>query len=308
MSDFFSECKSENSTISSNCAAANLISHVEGKFNEYFENPTKEASIVVLLPHEASNIKKDFDAPKRNGEPDTALRFKKLSKVCAQRISVINVYSAAATVVVVTLLLLCFVTTRASHSLKEVKKFYKVETFLSCENDTSAKGTLIEDWNFVENLGSKQQVIHFTVGTENQVHPKGLIHDGALRISGRPSFCYPFSNQNLNAPKHLRFLNVTQVHLSEMEDCHYYTELILTKWHFPSVRQIKLQKMLVRKQEFLGLISFIDRHNQTLRKVEIDECYICPSPDCDVGMIDFPSHDFQLIIIRRRESPKMVLG
>ncbi|ODM91319.1 hypothetical protein Ocin01_15363 [Orchesella cincta] len=58
--------------------------------------------------------------------------------------------------------------------------------------------------------------------------------------------------------------------------------------------------------EFLGLTKFIERNNETLERVEIDESYICPSPFCDAGMVDFPNHDFKFSITRRRESPKWI--
>lgn len=143
--------------------------------------------------------------------------------------------------------------------------------------------------------GNTKRVIDPTVHFET--------HANTLKISGRPNFC---TESDTNAPVNVTASHVTHLHLSEMDDCHHYLKLIFTEWRFPKVHHLKLHKMLIREQEFNGLSKFIDRHNQTLHKVEIDECFLCPSPICDVGLINFPNHDFQITMTRRRESPAWI--
>lgn len=173
----------------------------------------------------------------------------------------------------------------------------------------------LQDWKSVETLRSNEHIVHFNIGETHQVmqrmqkdvnhenYPTVTKDDGALRIFGRPYFCHHF---DYNTPEALNFKNILHLHLSDMGNCHHYIHLILTKWNFPNVRSIKLQRMRIEKEEYVGLTKFIERNNDTLQKVEIDESFMCASPICDAGMIDFPNHDFQITITRRRESPKWI--
>lgn len=150
--------------------------------------------------------------------------------------------------------------------------------------------------------------LHIKVNHKEQVMPEYTLqpqvtmkpNENSILISGRPNYCL-FSDSE--TPEDVVAPYTTHLNISEMADCHHYTKLILTHWKFPSLRHIKLYNTLIREQEFRALTRFIDRHNETLHRVEIDECFLCPSHICDAGLINFPDHDFQITITRRRESP-----
>ncbi|ODM93734.1 hypothetical protein Ocin01_12949 [Orchesella cincta] len=243
----------------------------------------------------------------------------KIQEIIGRKFCLKDVYSTLATTAVVVLLVLFVIKTEARKSSREENgarifqqtKNLKIPSF----EELTEKSELVissMDWQSIEQISSRENIIHFTTQIDkdqflsnyfNSSYLKTSVSDGALRVAGKPSFC---SQSFRNEPTELSFNAVSHVHLSEMEDCKNYVNLILTKWHFPKVYSIKLHRMIVNKQEFDALTTFISRHNETLHKVEIDESYFCLSPDCDAGMIDFPNHDFKFTITRRREVAKYV--
>ncbi|ODM95500.1 hypothetical protein Ocin01_11190 [Orchesella cincta] len=281
---------------------------------------TTKTGAVLTPANDSDSVEKELI--QKNREEQTghyATSFSivdKLLKICGRKVYVTNVYSAGATIASLSLLLLYIVKTQANDSSDEgirsdIVNFVRdtrPESVSFDLDDLSGSRSQIasqKDWNYIEKLGSQENVLHLTVGQgkSHNNHLVGTVTEGALKISGRPTFC---NGHHSSTPEELQFKNITHLHLSGMQNCYHYVHLILTKWHFPKVHKVKLHKMLIREEEFTCLRKFIDRHNETLHKVEIDESYICPSPSCDAGMLDFPNHDFQLIITRRRESPQWV--
>lgn len=178
---------------------------------------------------------------------------------------------------------------------------------------TNNEETTAYTWNTIQKLfqdHSDKKRLHIQVSdtTDNRfisVQSNNAFktqHD-SLEIYGKPNYCIQSDKET---PENVTIPGTTYLHLSKMSDCHHYTNIILTRWKFPKINHIKLHRMLIRKQEFHALTQFIDRHNETLQRVEIDECILCPSPYCDAGLINFPEHDFQITITRRRESPDWI--
>ncbi|CAL8085651.1 unnamed protein product [Orchesella dallaii] len=288
----------------------------------FLKNAQQQHSIVVLqsqvvgkgsteTPIEGiySNTTKTFPAI----QTETSTKLAKLTEICGIKISLVYIYSVAATIGAITVLLL-LIKNQIHAKDENIPITQRASAFPQFPGLSIGGNNLItlNDWKEVEQKANTENIVHFNVGKKtanprsSQSQPQPVtttIDDGALLISGRPNFC---RGSVLNTPEELVFENVLHLHLSSMENCTYYTNLILTKWSFPNVRSIKLQKMVIKKEEFVDLTKFIARNNETLRKVEIDESYTCPSPTCDPGMIDFPNHDFQLTITRRRESPKWI--
>lgn len=177
---------------------------------------------------------------------------------------------------------------------------------------TSNEETSAYTWNTIQKLfqdNSDKTRLHIQVSgtTEKRHGVKSNIaseteHD-SLKIYGKPNYCLKSDGET---PENVVISGTTYLHLSKMSDCHHYTNIILTHWKFPKINHIKLHRMLIREQEFHALTQFIDRHNETIQRVEIDECILCPSSYCDAGLINFPEHDFQITITRRRESPDWI--
>ncbi|CAL8144846.1 unnamed protein product [Orchesella dallaii] len=290
-----------------------LILHATGT------TTSPEVTVPVPSPNKDCVNVQSENTPKLNTQTNSQAvsLVDKFFKICGKKVYNTNVYSTWATIASLSLLLLYIVTIHAKDSSDEIIRTEIISIArnaglneLAGNLDEFSKLKLLpiaslKDWNYIETLGSRENVLHFTVGHHTDNHYlTGTIDDGALKISGKPKFC---KHSDRNTPEELSFKNVTHLHLSGMQNCSHYTNLILTKWHFPKVQKIKMHQMIIGEQEFNGLRKFIDRCNETLLKVEIDESYICPSPVCDAGMIDFPNHDFQLLVTRRRESPSWVL-
>lgn len=155
-----------------------------------------------------------------------------------------------------------------------------------------------KSWESLYKDAVDKKRLHFQVGQtkRNEKLYSSEEQDGTYHIHGRPPFCKGFT------PVNMTFLKSDYLCLENMAECDYYTKLVLGKWHFPQVRHIKLQWMVLEKPEFEALISFIDRHNETISFLEIDNSYLCPSPDCDAGLINYPTHDFKIKITRRQSS------
>lgn len=159
-------------------------------------------------------------------------------------------------------------------------------------------------WSSLPNVAGLREKLEFRVGPSNftvgVLSAQERSSDRVFEIVGKPCFCqYPTED----APEEMTFSSTKFLVLSEMAECTRYTQLILKSWWFPHVHHTKLNHLTINRGEFEALVFFIDRHNRTLGQVDINDSYICPSPDCDAGLINYPDHDFRIKITKRRVSP-----
>lgn len=155
-------------------------------------------------------------------------------------------------------------------------------------------------WTSIMTEARNKDEIHFYVGHSNTAGTGNLqanLAADTIQIGGRPCFC---SAPAASEPKNKVFAKASVLRISDMANCNNYINLILTNWNFPHVRHLRLDQLTIQRVEFEALVVFIGKHNQTLHSVEIDDSYLCPSPYCDVGKINYPNHDFRMKITRRR--------